>query len=42
MNLKQKSRYICIDPDTVYNEEDAVEEMKFENVLDKIGWELNQ
>ena len=42
MDLKQRSRYICIDPDSVYDEEQAQKnEMQFDNVIDKIEYELN-
>ena len=42
MDLKQRSRYIMIDPDAVYDEEEAQKnEMQFATVLDKIEYELN-
>ena len=42
MELKQRSRYLLVDPDKNSNELDEVFEMKFDKSIDKIEWELNQ
>ena len=42
MELKQRSRYLLVDPDKNSNEFDEVFEMKFDKSIDKIEWELNQ
>ena len=41
MDLKQRSRYLLVDPDNDTNEFDEVIEKKFDAVIDKIEWELN-
>ena len=42
MDLKQRSRYLLVDPDNNDKEFDEVIEKKFDAVIDKIEWELNQ
>ena len=42
MDLKQRSRYLLVDPDRNDKEFDEVIEKKFDAVIDKIEWELNQ
>ena len=43
MDLKQRSRYLLIDPDKEQEEQEEVQyEMEFETILDKIEYELNQ
>ena len=42
MDLKQRSRYLLVDPDKNDKEFDEVIEKKFDAVIDKIEWELNQ
>ena len=43
MDLKQRSRYLLIDPDKEQEDQEEVQyEMEFETILDKIEYELNQ
>ena len=42
MDLKQRSRYLLIDPDKKPEEKVVEYEKEFETILDKIEYELNQ
>ena len=43
MDLKQRSRYLLIDPDKgPQGPDDEVQEMEFESILEKYEYELNQ